>query len=356
VHAPRLRGRAWRIAGIDPGTAARFQAEHRALRASGETLQRAAEVLDVEERMRLMRGIAALYGLVHSAAPDELIWSGFAAIAVNDGVLPATEIARLAVRMTEEVIEHPVLARAGRLGRRLYEIAGFAEDALKCAFETNYAIFADLGWVHLAYLEGGIAVLERLAADGELDPSILAGFAEIDRGARIGGEDGERAISGGNLALFRREQAVAVTPIFSRYRGAMAFASRVGLISVPNEKIARRAEALGRRSTWTEVHGRAESYGPFSARWRWLVDHAWTPMIELHRARSGALQDEVDRAVEGRPEHVERLTLGRGALSVATLWSSSRSRSKSSAGNGARASSCNGSPSPRPSPLRSISR
>jgi hypothetical protein len=265
-----FRARAWQAAGVAPGTHARLVREHERLHKA----RRARDAIDLAERARLMRGIAAFYGRLHLAHPDRLLWAGFAAVAVNDGVRPVTE---LSVAASEMLRTNPALApiRAG------------VEDGLKAAFETNFAIFSDLGWVHLAFLEGGVAELRRLHAQGELHPSLLHGFEEIEAGR----------VMGGNLALFRHEQDASVTPVFERYGEALEMLTRLGLVTVPNRRLAGRAAELG-RCTWWKLRG--QSYGPFEARWRWLVHHAWEPMLALHRERG--LLAEVTRAVAGRQE------------------------------------------------------
>jgi hypothetical protein len=317
-EADELRSRAWRAVGVDDETAARFAREHRSLRpSSGGDFQRAIEVLDTPERARLMRNIAALYGRIHHAAPSRFVWAGFASIAVNDGVAPAVELTMSIARVTRS---------AARLSSALGWMLGPAdravEDGIKCAFETNYAIFADLGWVHLAFLEGGIEVLRRLHRTGTLDARVLDGFEDIDRGARLGGEVGDEHVIRGNLALFHHEQDVSVTPVFTRYAAAMAFATRLGLVGVPNRKLAERAASLGRRPEWAESAFARESYGPFTARWRWLVAHAWEPLITLEserrERRSRRLEAEVGRAVRGRRESLRPPS---ATQSIARLWS-----------------------------------
>jgi hypothetical protein len=312
TRADRLRARAWHAAGIDAATAARLAREHRRLRPSrvGGTPQRAADVLDLDERARLMRGIAALYGRWHAAAPERLLWAGFAAIAVNDGVRPTTELTIAAATLARRAawLSDALAARVAGLGR-------IAEDGIKCAFETNYAIFADLGWVHFAYLEGGLGSLAALRRAGELDAALYDAFAAIDSGARLGGDAGHAGVVDGNLALFRREQDASVTPVFARYATALSYASRIGLIAVPNRKLADRARALGRSPAWI----RSSSYGPFAARWGWLRHHAWEPLVALHRERT--LDGEVARAVRGGSEGAR---LARVAVKLGRRWLAQR--------------------------------
>jgi hypothetical protein len=303
MSAHELRARAWHSVGIDVATASRLAREHARLQpcADGRQPQMASDVLDLDERARLMRRIAAYYGRCYAAAPDQLLWAGFAAIAVNDGVRPATELAMTIAEFTRLAGSLAPLLRA-----RLRSLAWAAEDGIKCAFETNYAIFADLGWVHMVFLEEGIEALRELCQKGEIGRELLSGFEDIARGARIGGDAGHRATVRGNLALFRHEQEASATPVFARYWGAVAIATAVGLITVPNRKLAARGTSLGRSPDWTNVNSTEDSYGPFSTRWRWLVNSAWEPAVALHRDRRERacrlLDTEVTRAIEGLPE------------------------------------------------------
>jgi len=298
-----LRAEAWRRAGIDLETAERFRREHARLRPSARErrLQRAAEVLDPNERLRLLRGTARVYGLLHAAAPDRFIWAGFAAIAVNDGVRPAIELAAAAAEVTGRAARF-----SSTMHERLSRIARAAEDGVKCAFETNFAIFADLAWVHLAFAEGGIGRLRQLHREGELDATSLTGFEQIALGERLGGEAGELAVIRGNLILFRHEQYAVVTPIFAHYEHAIAFATRAGLVTIPNRRLAMHASALGRSSRWEDASSGQRGYGPFPTRWRWLVRNAWEPLVALDRRRRDhgcrVLETEVARAVAGKPE------------------------------------------------------
>jgi hypothetical protein len=303
MSAREHRARTWETVGIDVEMASRLAREHARLQpcADEPRVQTASDVLDLDERARLMRRIAAYYGKCYAATPDQLLWAGFAAIAVNDGVRPATELAMTIAELTRLAGSLAPLLRA-----RLRSFAWAAEDGIKCAFETNYAIFADLGWVHMVFLEEGIEALRELCNKGEISRQLLSGFEDIARGARIGGDAGHRAIVRGNLTLFRHEQKASATPVFARYREAVAIATAGGLISVPNRTLAARGTSLGRSPAWKDVNSGDDSYGPFSRRWRWLVSHAWEPAVALHRDRRERgcrlLDAEVTRAIEGDPE------------------------------------------------------
>ena len=215
TSAHELRARAWHAVGIDSEMASRLAREHARLQpcADGPRPQTASDVLNLDERARLMRRIAAYYGRCYVASPDQLLWAGFAAIAVNDGVRPATELAMTIAELTKLAGSLAPLLRAP-----LRSFAWAAEDGIKCAFEANYAIFTDLGWVHMVFLEQGIEALRELCRQGEIARELLSGFEDIAHGARIGGEAGHRATVRGNLALFRHEQEASATPVFARYR------------------------------------------------------------------------------------------------------------------------------------------
>jgi hypothetical protein len=306
----RYEARAWRDVGLTIEDARRLAEEHSRLRAdpSSGPVQRAVEVLDVNERRRLMRAIAAAYGRLYLSAPGELIWMGFAAIAVNDGVAPASALAALAAGYgSNDGLLSPVL-RALLDGRRARGPRALADGGVKASFEANYAIFADLYWVHLAYRDGGIEVLRTLHREDALDRTILDGFSLMDEGSRRPDRaEGHDNIVAGNLLLFRSEQLAAVTPVFTKYRDAMSAATRLGLITVPNAQLRQSCAALGRSPAFRDAHDEETSYGPFSARWRWLTTCSWEPLVRLHRdvAAGGGraiLEAEVRRAVAGRRE------------------------------------------------------
>ena len=263
--ADHLRRVAWAELGLDTTDAGRLAREAARLVPSGDgPVQRARDVIDIDERARLMRAIAAAYARIHLGAPRELAWSAFAAIAVNDGVRPTVELALLASRVVR---------------------IGVIEDAIKCAFEANLAIYADLAWVHHAYLAGGARLIEALHRSGDLADDLADAFTTIARGD----------VLAGNLALFRREQDLVVTPIFARYHAALALATRIGLIAVPGRALAARCEALGASPRWTA----RKSYAPFPTRWRWLVERAWRPFSSLGRVD---LDAALARARLGRAE------------------------------------------------------
>src|SRR5687768_12673385 len=153
--ASEYQQRAFAHVGVSAWDAQRMRGEHECLSASnggGAGL----ELLDLDERRALMRRIAAAYATLYLQAPDAFLWMGFAAIALHDGVRPSSELAARAARARwMRALDRGPLGRV--LGRLLgARPAASASDGAQAAFEANFAIFADLFWVHLAYVEGGL--------------------------------------------------------------------------------------------------------------------------------------------------------------------------------------------------------
>lgn len=284
--AQTLKARAWADVGVDGAQLALLMREHEALRANqdGLPLQRAAAVLDLAARRQLMRRIATAYARLHLRAPKLYLWLGFAAIAVNDGVLPTAELAIATARLAH-AMPRPISRR----------VAGLAEDGVKAAFQVNFAIFADLYWVHRAYLEGGLLWLRGLYRCGALSRELFDAFATLDRGRQ---EGAAALIDEGNCLLFRHEQAVSVTPVFHTYRRALSASTVLGCITLPNREL----KACCQRLTLRASFGRTGSYGPFAARWQWLAGCGWTAFANLSQERPTTLRREVERALWGRPE------------------------------------------------------
>ncbi len=82
----------------------------------------------------------------------------------------------------------------------------------------NNAIYNDIAWAHMAYLEGGLGEIEENVSDNEHE-FLLSGFQMIDKGASLlkSGNDlprAERLIREGNIKLLRHEQINTLGPVF----------------------------------------------------------------------------------------------------------------------------------------------
>ena len=86
--------------------------------------------------------------------------------------------------------------------------------------QGNDAIFADIGWAHLAYATEGIKAIEANARDST-QASVLEGFRMLDEGAHRlskAGDDqtGAALIRQGSVTLLRHEQLEVLPPFFAR--------------------------------------------------------------------------------------------------------------------------------------------
>jgi hypothetical protein len=219
------------------------------------------------------------------------LWTGFAAIAINDGVYPgALQALKFSAQPPAEpeakLLLFPVIAN------------NLSQDGLKSAFEVNIRIFADLYWVHLAYTDGGIKLLERLKDDNVLSKDIFDGFKMIDDGRKLlvrDKKEGRQLIADGNKALFRHEQEFSATPPFEKYHEALWVATQRDLIRIPNRELRNRAK----EPKWPYEK---KSYGPFQPRWDWLEGNGWKPYVEFSRDNPRGLVNEIDRAIKGNGE------------------------------------------------------
>lgn len=190
--------------GLDPKEAAQLTAKdlkellekHPYLRSTDQGGNQPIPRSVVEKRLELMKKIAKAYGELYKKNPDLFLWAGFAAVAINDGVLPGTmrslwacgDVYKGEYKLLLDAIEPP-RPPAGELPLR-----DVARDGAKAAFVVNLALFSDLYWAHLAYLEGekegeggGIKKLEELKAP----PKILEAFRKIHAG-KIAGPQTEK--------------------------------------------------------------------------------------------------------------------------------------------------------------------
>jgi hypothetical protein len=77
--------------------------------------------------------------------------------------------------------------------------------------EGNFAIWADIYWVFIAYKEAGIEEIEKLYQQGEISNLIYRGFKNIDKGN----------IELGNRQIFKHEQLNVLSGIFAQYPWAI---------------------------------------------------------------------------------------------------------------------------------------
>jgi hypothetical protein len=245
-----------------------------------------------EKRLEIMKNIGKAYGEMYQKNRDLFLWCGFAAIAVNDGILPGAidsmkisgDWGNAGDKLTGDL--------AARVIPRAQESA---QDGAKAAFAGNLGIYADLYWVHLAYLDGGIAKLREL----QVNEDVLKTVEKLDENR--GGETAraKAAISAANLAMFEYEQVKILTPIFKYYGDVMQLASRQGVVNLPNQVIRKTARAAGLDPTWSGSYN-GKNYAEAEPRWTWLKTVGWPSYMGIRSSSDD--YKEVSRAVLGEAE------------------------------------------------------
>ncbi len=181
------------------------------------------------------RAITAQYASWYLQKPDLFKWAGMAAFASRQVGL-ALAVAEL--MHTPGGFSQPVESREegfsldpGKLFRQAVNtllyipsmMHSFAARQLLLADldeirRGNNGIFYDIAWAHAAYLEEGIAGIERNCGPEE-EEYMLEGFRRIDQGSRIlletgGEEEARNMIREGNILLLKHEQIRTLQPIF----------------------------------------------------------------------------------------------------------------------------------------------
>lgn len=186
------------------------------------------------ERVELWERILVAYGTMFQSSEDLFLWTLLAYLAGHLAMLPA--IAGLwhsaSAAAPDEMLDEKELVTAFFLG--------------------NFGIFDDLYWVHLLYLERGIAGIE--AAKADVPVYLQSAFRVIDAGRA---SNSRRLIEEGNAILVDQEQIVTLTPIFDRFPRGLAFWGNLGL-QFPHE-FHRSARQLGIDHRWPASN---PSYGP----------------------------------------------------------------------------------------------
>lgn len=134
----------------------------------------------------VMQNVYGYYTDLFIANPD-LLWAGMAKLAGNsvwNGLQMGDEFKRVA----------PGYGQTKLIDTMQQELV-----------RMNLEILMDLGWVHEAYVTGGIDELERAYGGKLLRESVYSAFKDIHEG-KLGGD--QNRINKGNAALLEREQKV----------------------------------------------------------------------------------------------------------------------------------------------------
>jgi hypothetical protein len=240
-----------------------------------------AEELLVDECCAVHRNrqISSCYAWAYMALPTCFKWAGMAAIASHH-----VRIALLPLHIeTAYLVSSAHVSRPARW-RVLTEDA----DTMRA---TNNAIFADLFWVHLAYVtsEDGIGLLRTLLRDERHYAPVLAGFEALDQGRRVledaTASPAARAAARdlvwrGTLLLLEHEQRFVVQPNFDRLSSRCARVVSIGSATTFETRGPWRAieyftsfyfYTLVRTSSRGLVGRMRPRITDYDDRWRWLA-------------------------------------------------------------------------------------
>ncbi|WP_294344620.1 hypothetical protein [Prosthecochloris sp.] len=193
-----------------------------------------------EEIVQRNRAITSHYARLYLDHHDIFKWAGMAAFASSQvGIaLAFVEMMQTPARImahdtdkTQESDANNVLEEIGRLfagAARIFfffpfSVYDFASrnillNDLEEIRKGNNAIYNDIAWAHMAYLDGGLEEVENNVAENEHE-FLLSGFRLIDQGVGLmksnkGSGKADALIREGNIRLLKHEQINTLGPIF----------------------------------------------------------------------------------------------------------------------------------------------
>jgi RHS repeat-associated protein len=159
----------------------------------------------------------------------------------------------------------------------------------------NVSIFKSMYWMHLAYQNGGIQEIERLAKEdaNAMPPPVLAAWREIARGDQLmkegKSEEGELAAYNGNYELAVYEQKDVLQKVFDKYPKEMKLVSTFVHLKSP---IPADAQA-GAVDFPDYVPG--GDFGNFNDRWKWFGSNVIPAFRQYMQKRPKEVQQRLDR-------------------------------------------------------------
>jgi hypothetical protein len=141
----------------------------------------------------------------------------------------------------------------------------------------NTAVFHDIAWAHVAYLNGGLLEVEAGLAGVPHHELMLEGFREIDRGWQIrpsSDRRGSDAVWRGNALLLKHEQAGIIQDQLDHFtEPAGALVSRLVALDFDANNLSREEETTVSFQRSMRRHGRSDArVTNFADRWLWIED------------------------------------------------------------------------------------
>lgn len=182
-----------------------------------------------------IEAVYAYYGRLFIDHP-EMQWAGLANM-VGGGFAAAFYDLDLFGQVADGVSRVP--------GSPLRQGLGQLSESELHYYETTFLsmqrqIFEDIGGMHQAFAEGGMANLEEMRAAGLVDPRTFQAFQDMDTYSRMDPDDpaAQRLISSANLSLAYREQGAVIGDEYDEMRehlpSGQAFTYVAGLVGAPS--------------------------------------------------------------------------------------------------------------------------
>jgi len=162
------------------------------------------------EKMALLRNkyINRAYAEVYFSEPQTFKWAGLAVFA-SHSIGEKLEL----LRRCSQVSNSTVLLSFGT-ALPVWYLSSQLDYLFEAVARGNKAIFADIYWQHLAYMQGGIEELARVHAQGELKEQVFRAWQLLDEGKKTQNAD---LIWKANIDILEYEQKVVIQPIL--YQG-----------------------------------------------------------------------------------------------------------------------------------------
>ena len=262
------------------------------------------------------RAITARYARWYLDHPRLFKWAGMAA--------HASRQVGIAI-VTAEMMRAPDRVGSGNplVWMHLMASGMFMLQDLEELRKGNNGIFRDIAWAHAAYLEGGISEIEA-NAEGTDRGLLLEGFRSIDQGAKMAasgdaGEESERLVWSGNVALLRHEQTVVLQPVFDRLspggRILASFGSELDFSGcTPSDQSC--VASFPSHCGYLETLSGLKSIADPVQRWQWVesrVVPAWMAADRLMQA-DPARQRWLQEMAEDEPGLLQRFSEFTGSL------------------------------------------
>ena len=157
--------------------------------------------LGTEPNWDTIRSVYDFYGQAYLANPD-LQWAGMANMIGPSFAGGFRDMAMLR-DLAQQIADNPVSDIPLPILDQIEDLAGMTDEEIRfyetSMLDMNKEIFLDQARQHQAYLDGGLAEINRLRDSGAIDSGTAAAWADIDSG------DPDR-VQEGNTSLLYREQ------------------------------------------------------------------------------------------------------------------------------------------------------